>query len=123
MIAVLDYDAGNLASVACAVRHLGHEPEITRDPDVVRSAERVIFPGVGAAGFSRAILPAGTSSLEPGVVSRMDVIRALNFLELKEPKMLKKEVKTYESVGIFFGSVAREVARKSWRAPLSEALL
>ena len=52
MIAVLDYDAGNLASVACAVRHLGHEPEITRDPDVVRSAERVIFPGVGAAGSS-----------------------------------------------------------------------
>ncbi len=36
MIAVLDYDAGNLTSVACAVRHLGHEPEITRDPDVVR---------------------------------------------------------------------------------------
>ena len=52
MIAVLDYDAGNLTSVACAVRHLGHEPEITRDPDVVRSAERVIFPGVGAAGSS-----------------------------------------------------------------------
>ena len=40
MIAVVDYDAGNLTSVACAVRHLGHEPEITRDPDVVRSAER-----------------------------------------------------------------------------------
>ena len=52
MIAVLDYDAGNLTSVACAVRHLGHEPEIPRDPDVVRSAERGIFPGVGAAGSS-----------------------------------------------------------------------
>ena len=52
MIAVVDYDAGNLTSVACAVRHLGHEPEITRDPEVVRSAERIIFPGVGAAGSS-----------------------------------------------------------------------
>ena len=52
MIAVLDYDAGNLTSVACAVRHLGHEPEITRDPEVLRSAERIIFPGVGAAGSS-----------------------------------------------------------------------
>ena len=52
MIAVLDYDAGNLKSVACAVRHLGHEPEITRDPEVLRSAERIIFPGVGAAGSS-----------------------------------------------------------------------
>ena len=56
MIAVLDYDAGNLTSVACAVRHLGHEPEITRDPEVVRSADRVIFPGVGAAGSSMATL-------------------------------------------------------------------
>ena len=52
MIAVVDYDAGNLTSVACAVRHLGHEPEITRDPEVLRSAERIIFPGVGAAGSS-----------------------------------------------------------------------
>ncbi len=51
-IAILDYGAGNLTSVACAVRHLGHEPLITRDPDAVRKAERVIFPGVGAAGAS-----------------------------------------------------------------------
>lgn len=50
MIAVLDYDAGNLTSVACAVRHLGWEPLTTRDPQTVRTADRVIFPGVGAAG-------------------------------------------------------------------------
>ncbi|MCZ6795851.1 MAG: imidazole glycerol phosphate synthase subunit HisH [Planctomycetota bacterium] len=49
MIAVLDYGAGNLTSVALAVRHLGREPFITRDPEDVRRAERVIFPGVGAA--------------------------------------------------------------------------
>jgi glutamine amidotransferase len=49
-VAILDYDAGNLTSVACAVRHLGREPLITRDPDEVRAAARVIFPGVGAAG-------------------------------------------------------------------------
>ena len=51
-IAILDYGAGNLTSVACAVRHLGREPLITRDPEEVRRAERVIFPGVGAAGAS-----------------------------------------------------------------------
>ncbi len=51
-IAILDYGAGNLTSVACAVRHLGREPFITRDPDQIRKAERVIFPGVGAAGAS-----------------------------------------------------------------------
>ena len=48
--AILDYGAGNLSSVACAVRHLGREPLITRDPEEIRRADRVTFPGVGAAG-------------------------------------------------------------------------
>ncbi len=52
MISILDYDAGNLASVERAVRHLGATPTVTRDPDVIRRADRVIFPGVGAAGAS-----------------------------------------------------------------------
>lgn len=51
-ITILDYGAGNLTSVASAVRHLGHEPVVTSDPDRVRRAEKVIFPGVGAAGAS-----------------------------------------------------------------------
>lgn len=51
-VAIVDYGAGNLTSVACAVRHLGWEPTVTRDPEAVLAAERVIFPGVGAAGSS-----------------------------------------------------------------------
>ena len=50
MIAIIDYEAGNLASVARAVRSLGHECVVTQDHQLIRSAERVIFPGVGAAG-------------------------------------------------------------------------
>jgi imidazole glycerol-phosphate synthase subunit HisH len=50
--AILDYEAGNLTSVERAVRHLGFDGEVTRDPRAIRSAERVIFPGVGAAGAS-----------------------------------------------------------------------
>jgi len=49
-IAVLDYGAGNLTSVALALRHLGVDPLITRDPREVTAADRVVFPGVGAAG-------------------------------------------------------------------------
>ena len=49
MIAILDYDAGNLTSVELAVRHVGGECVVTRDPAQVAAAERVIFPGVGAA--------------------------------------------------------------------------
>lgn len=47
---IIDYDAGNLRSVQRACREVGVSAEITADPDRVRRAERVIFPGVGAAG-------------------------------------------------------------------------
>jgi len=56
VIAIVDYRAGNLTSVLRAVRHLGHEAEITDDAEKIRSAERVIFPGVGAAGETMANL-------------------------------------------------------------------
>ena len=50
MIAIIDYDAGNLKSVYKALRFLGHEAVITRDHDVIRNADRVILPGVGSFG-------------------------------------------------------------------------
>ncbi len=56
MIAIIDYKAGNLTSVERAVLHLGHQVRVTRDPDTIRAAERIIFPGVGAAGQAMADL-------------------------------------------------------------------
>ncbi len=50
MIAILDYDAGNLTSVERAVRHLGFDCAVTSDLDRIAAADRIIFPGVGAAG-------------------------------------------------------------------------
>ena len=50
MIAILDYGAGNLTSVANVLEHLGHPYVITQDPQEILSAKRLIFPGVGAAG-------------------------------------------------------------------------
>lgn len=47
MIAVVDYKAGNLASVMKAFRAAGADPVLTEDPAVVRAAERIILPGVG----------------------------------------------------------------------------
>jgi glutamine amidotransferase len=47
---IIDYDAGNLRSVQRACREVGVEAEITADPDRLRQADRIIFPGVGAAG-------------------------------------------------------------------------
>ncbi|MBU0543917.1 MAG: imidazole glycerol phosphate synthase subunit HisH [Proteobacteria bacterium] len=50
MIAIIDYDAGNLTSVARAITHLGFKCIITNNIKDIDKAERVIFPGVGAAG-------------------------------------------------------------------------
>jgi len=50
MIAIIDYRAGNLTSVKLAFDTIGREAEITSDPVRILAAERVVFPGVGAAG-------------------------------------------------------------------------
>jgi imidazole glycerol-phosphate synthase subunit HisH len=50
MIAIIDYDAGNLKSVEKALLYLGEEVVITRDKQVILSADKVILPGVGSYG-------------------------------------------------------------------------
>ena len=50
MIAVIDYGVGNLFSLRSSLRHLGLEAAVTADPEVIRAADRVILPGVGAFG-------------------------------------------------------------------------
>ena len=49
MVAIIDYKAGNLTSVARALDRLGYENQITDEAETILAAERVIFPGVGAA--------------------------------------------------------------------------
>lgn len=49
MIAIVDYDAGNIKSVTCALERLGAEYELTSDPEKIKAARRVILPGVGNA--------------------------------------------------------------------------
>jgi len=56
MIVIVDYDAGNLRSVKRACDAVGIESSIAKDPEAVANAERVIFPGVGAAPSATAIL-------------------------------------------------------------------
>ena len=50
MIAVIDYDVGNLFSLQASLRALGIETVLTRDPDVIHRADGIILPGVGAFG-------------------------------------------------------------------------
>ena len=50
MIGIIDYKAGNLTSVARALHFLGQPCEVTEDPVALDACDRLIFPGVGAAG-------------------------------------------------------------------------
>lgn len=50
MIAIIDYDAGNIKSVEKALEYLGESPVVTRDPKEILGADGVILPGVGAFG-------------------------------------------------------------------------
>lgn len=50
MIAILDYDAGNIKSVEKALKLLGQEVTVTREREAILKADKVILPGVGAFG-------------------------------------------------------------------------
>ena len=56
MIAIIDYDAGNIKSVEKALLFLGQEVKVTGDKETILSADKVILPGVGAFGDAMATI-------------------------------------------------------------------
>lgn len=56
MIAIVDYGVGNLFSLRSSLRYLGLGAEVTADADILRRADRIILPGVGAFADARARL-------------------------------------------------------------------
>ncbi len=56
MVTIVDYQAGNLTSVKRALDHLGIPCRISAEAEIVRRAERILFPGVGAAGAAMRVL-------------------------------------------------------------------
>ncbi|MEC7866740.1 MAG: imidazole glycerol phosphate synthase subunit HisH [Candidatus Poribacteria bacterium] len=56
MISIIDYNAGNLTSVAHAVNFLGYRCQITANPQKILASQKIIFPGVGAAKATMDIL-------------------------------------------------------------------
>ena len=67
MIAIVDYDAGNIRSVERAVSYIGEESILTDDPKEIMAADKVILPGVGAFGAARRRLSKG--GLDEAIVS------------------------------------------------------
>lgn len=55
-VAIIDYNAGNICSVENALRRLGVEPLLTADHDIIRRADKVVFPGQGEASSTMGFL-------------------------------------------------------------------
>lgn len=65
-IAIIDYGAGNVQSVLFALERLGHTGILTADVDLINSADKVIFPGVGEASSAmRMIKESGLNKIIP----------------------------------------------------------
>ena len=70
MLAIVDYKAGNLTSVQLALAEIGTASVITADPREIMAADRLVFPGVGAAGSAMAELR--KQKLEPVLKAFLD---------------------------------------------------
>lgn len=55
-VVIINYNAGNVQSVTYALNRLGVDPILSDDPEVIQSADKVIFPGVGEASTAMAFL-------------------------------------------------------------------
>src|SRR5947209_19020855 len=56
MIAIIDYGAGNIRSIAKALQYVGAEVQVTDDPAVVGAAQAIVLPGVGSGGAAMACM-------------------------------------------------------------------
>ncbi|MBY0759207.1 imidazole glycerol phosphate synthase subunit HisH [Sellimonas caecigallum] len=117
MIALIDYDAGNMRSVEKALIHLGEKPIVTRDREKILSADRIILPGVGSFGDAMenlekfglpAILKEAVDSGIPllGICLGMQVL----FEESEESKGVK-------GLGFLKGKILRIPAKEGLKIP------
>lgn len=67
-IAIINYGAGNIQSIRFAIERLGYEALLTNDVETIKSADKVIFPGVGEASSAMKMLKeTGLDSLIPNL--------------------------------------------------------
>jgi glutamine amidotransferase len=70
LITVIDYRAGNLASVQKAFAHIGEQTRLTADPQVVLAAERIVLPGVGHFSAMQRLQDSGLKTAIRDAISR-----------------------------------------------------
>lgn len=119
MIAIIDYGVGNLFSLACSFKAIGEESTITSDPEVIRSADKIILPGVGAFGDAAAKLR--DSGMAELVIEQARAGKPLMGICLGMQLLLDKsyEYGEHEGLGLIHGEIRpiADVIPKDYKIP------
>ncbi len=117
MIAIIDYDMGNLRSVQKAFERVGAEAKITRDPEVIRVASHVVLPGVGA--FANCMANLKKYKLIDPIKETIDQKKPFLGICLGLQLLFQEgeEFGTHEGLGIFPGKVIRFKLPKKLKVP------
>jgi len=117
MVAIIDYDAGNIKSVEKAIQFLGKDVVITRDPDVILNASHVILPGVGAFGDAMEKLQSYNliSVIEEVVKRKIPFLGICLGLQLLFEK--SEESPGVSGLGILKGEIKRIPAEEGLKIP------
>ena len=116
-VGIVDYEGGNLASVAKAVEHLGFRPLISDKAEVLLDCERVIFPGVGAAGATMEALQQANlvellqTGLEQAMIPCLGICIGIQVL------FEHSEEDDADTLGIFKGQVKRFPVKSDLKVP------
>ncbi len=105
MVAIIDYGVGNLFSLSSSFSAIGFPATVTRDPDVIRKADRILLPGVGA--FSDAIAKLRETGLIPVIMDEVSKGKPLLGICLGMQLLFEKsyEYGEYEGLGLIPGEI------------------
>lgn len=105
MIAIVDYGVGNLFSLCSSFKAIGAEVTVTSDPDVIRNADKIILPGVGA--FGDAIRKLNDTGLDKIIIEEAKKGKKLMGICLGMQLLFEKsyEYGEHKGLGLLKGSV------------------
>ncbi len=117
MIAIIDYDAGNIKSVEKAFQFIGKETVVTRDKSVILSAEKVVLPGVGSFGDAMEKLKAYDliETIKEVVNNKTPFLGICLGLQLLFES--SEETPGVEGLGILPGKISRIPSKSGFKIP------
>ena len=112
MIAVIDYGVGNLFSLTSSLRSIGAESVVTSDVNVIRAADKILLPGVGA--FEDAKRKLSESGLDKIVIEEANAGKPVMGICLGMQMLFERsfEYGVHEGLGLLKGEIGRASCRE-----------